>query len=89
MGEERDHVSKGNDQADVERDPQPSELEIDEANDENGGPTTESLSAGLASPLQPGSTIPGGGPAAGAGSLGTGGGQAAGRDSGNTDRKGR
>ena len=35
------------------RDPDPAELEIDEANDESGGPTTASLNAGLSSNLQP------------------------------------
>jgi len=34
-------------------DPDPAELEIDQANDESGGPTAASHSAGLSSKLQP------------------------------------
>jgi hypothetical protein len=36
------------------QDPDPAELEIDQANDEMGGPTTASHSAGLSSKLTPG-----------------------------------
>jgi hypothetical protein len=43
---------------------------------------------GIASPLQPGGTVPGGGPGASQGSLGTGGGQTGGRDSGAVKRGG-
>jgi hypothetical protein len=68
------------------RDPDPSEIEIDEANDKMGGPTTGSLDAGLSSSLQPGGTMPGGGPGTGVGSLGTGGGQTAGQPTGNAKK---
>jgi hypothetical protein len=37
-------------------DPDPAELEIDQANDEMGGPTTASLEAGLSSKLEPGAS---------------------------------
>ncbi|HEV7254905.1 MAG TPA: hypothetical protein VGN97_17620 [Mesorhizobium sp.] len=45
--------------------------------------------AGLATTLQPGGTLPGGGPATSEGSIGTGGGQTADRDSGSLKRDGR
>lgn len=45
--------------------------------------------AGLATSLQPGGTLPGGGPAASQGSIGTGGGQTADHDSGSLKRGGR
>jgi hypothetical protein len=48
MRDDKKHVSKGNDEADVDKDPAPAELEIDQANDAMGGPTTESLNAGKA-----------------------------------------
>ncbi|HEY8617330.1 hypothetical protein [Phenylobacterium sp.] len=56
------------------------------------GPTPDAPSAppsGLSTSLQPGGTIPGGGPGASQGSLGTGGGQTAGQDSGAVKRDGR
>lgn len=88
MSDERAQHTKGNDPADVDKDPEASDLEIDHANDEMGGPTTESLNAGLSTPLQPGGTTPGGGPGAGQGSLGTGGGQNASDDVGDVSRDG-
>lgn len=48
-----------------------------------GGPS------GLSTSLQPGGTLPGGGPGASQGSLGTGGGQTAGKASGAVKRGGR
>jgi hypothetical protein len=45
--------------------------------------------SGLGSDLQPGGTVPGGGPGASAGSIGTGGGQTENRDSGSLKRDGR
>lgn len=69
------------------RDPEPSEIEVDEANEEFGGPTTESLESGLSSSLQPGGTIPGGGPGTGQGSIGAGGRSTAGGATGTTGSK--
>jgi hypothetical protein len=37
-------------------DPDPAALEIDQANDEMGGPTAASLDAGLSSKLEPGAS---------------------------------
>ncbi|MBM1173595.1 hemerythrin domain-containing protein [Microvirga arabica] len=45
--------------------------------------------SGLSTPLQPGGTLPAGGPAASAGSIGTGGAQTGGADSGGLKRDGR
>jgi hypothetical protein len=45
--------------------------------------------SGLGSSLQPGGTLPGGGPAASVGSVGTGGGQTADNDTGSLKRGGR
>jgi hypothetical protein len=45
--------------------------------------------SGLSSPLQPGGTLPAGGPAASAGSIGTGGAQTGGADTGGLKRDGR
>ena len=45
--------------------------------------------SGLSTPLQPGGTLPAGGPAASAGSIGTGGAQTGGTDSGGLKRDGR
>ena len=45
--------------------------------------------SGLSTPLQPGGTLPAGGPAASAGSIGTGGAQTGGSDSGSLKRDGR
>lgn len=45
--------------------------------------------AGLSSGLQPGGTVPGGGPGAGMGSLGTGGGSTAGKATGTAGRRKR
>jgi hypothetical protein len=53
-----------------------------DAEGSSGGPE------GLATPLQPGGLIPGGGPGASQGSLGTGGGSTAGQDSGAVKRDG-
>jgi hypothetical protein len=43
----------------------------------------------VATPLQPGGTLPGGGPGAGLGSVGTGGGNTAGGSTGSQKRSGR
>jgi len=51
--------------------------------------TPPAAPTGLSSGLQPGGTIPGGGPPASVGSIGTGGGQTEGNDSGSKKRGGR
>ncbi len=80
MTDQKQTERPANEQA---RDPDPAELEVDQANDEMGGPTTGSLNAGLSSNLQPGGTFPGAGPGTGTGSLGTEGGATAARPTGN------
>jgi hypothetical protein len=70
--------------------------EIEEGRDQSGssaGATNPvaaaSTTGGIATELQSGGTMPGGGPGTGPGSIGTGGGSTGGRDSGNIKRSTR
>jgi hypothetical protein len=60
-----------------------------ETNDSPAGAPTNEASEGLSTSLQPGGTIPGGGPGDSQGSLGTGGGSTGGSNTGAVRRGGR
>jgi hypothetical protein len=69
--------------------PEPERNDADEAGRrEARKPTAAPGTGGLSSKLQPGGTVPGGGPGASAGSIGTGGGSTGGAPSGGLKRGG-
>lgn len=68
--------------------PEPHRNDADEAGRDARKPTAAPGTGGLSNKLQPGGTVPGGGPGASAGSVGTGGGASGGAPSGSVKRGG-